>query len=256
MKLTTDGKMTIAAHRGDSYNYYENTMEAFRAAIRSGVEMIETDVHLTKDDQLVLIHDNTVERTTDGRGWIKDMTLAELRKLNAGGSEEWLSIPTLEELLQLLKESGTLLNLELKEYYEGDEVSLERCHRCIDLCVELIEKYDMADKMVFNSFDAHALEYIAETYPGKYLLHGFYPYNKMRNVKRNPDEYLYCACIWGEPRNREYYEYLASKGIEAWIGASITGAGLLGDCFKLGARLVTTNYPGDCREKLESIGAR
>ena len=113
MKLTTDGKMTIAAHRGDSYNYYENTMEAFRAAIRSGVEMIETDVHLTKDDQLVLIHDNTVERTTDGRGWIKDMTLAELRKFNAGGSEEWLSIPTLEELLQLLKESGTLLNLEL-----------------------------------------------------------------------------------------------------------------------------------------------
>ena len=121
---------------------------------------------------------------------------------------------------------------------------------------ELIEKYDMADKMVFNSFDAHALEYIAETYPGKYLLHGFYPYNKMHNVKRNPDEYLYCACIWGEPRNREYYEYLAAKGIEAWIGASITGAGLLGDCFKLGARLVTTNYPGDCKEKLEKIGAR
>lgn len=256
MKLTFDGKMMVAAHRGDSYNYYENTMEAFRAAINAGAEMIETDVHLTKDDQLVLIHDNTVERTTDGRGSVKDMTFEQLRKLNAGGSATYLQIPTLEELLQLLKETGVLLNLELKEYYEGDETSLERSHRCIDKCVELIEKYDMADKMVFNSFDAHALEYIDETYHGKYLLHGFYPYSKMRNVKRNPDEYLYCACIWGEPRNREYYEYLASRGIEAWIGASITSAGLLGDCFSLGARLVTTNNPKDCREKLESIGAR
>ena len=115
---------------------------------------------------------------------------------------------------------------------------------------EIFNKLDVGDEILIIH------DGIAETYPGKYLLHGFYPYSKMRNVKRNPDEYLYCACIWGEPRNRDYYEYLASRGIEAWIGASITSAGLLGDCFKLGAKLVTTNYPGDCKEKLEKIGAR
>ncbi|MBO5071018.1 MAG: hypothetical protein J6C37_11775 [Roseburia sp.] len=253
MKITFDDKMMVAAHRGDSYNYYENTMEAFMAAIESGADMIETDVHLTKDGVPVLIHDHTVDRTTDQKGLVSEMTYEELCRLNAGGREEHQTIPVLEELLQLLSEKKILLNLEVKEYYqEGNE---ERCHDCIDKCVKLIEKYGYADKMVFNSFDAHVLEYIDEKYKGKYMLHGFYPYSIMSNVERNPDEYLYCACIF-EDREKQHYDYLQSKGIEPWVGAGVTREGHLKECYELGAKLVTTNFPGNCIYKLEKAGAR
>lgn len=253
MKLTFENKMMVAGHRGDRYNTHENTMKAFAAAIDAGAEMIETDVHLTSDDVLVLIHDHTVDRTTDGIGLVKDMTFEELQKLNAGDKSEVLGIPTLEELLQLLAERDVLLNLEIKEYFqEGNE---EKCHRCIEECVKLVEKYGFAEKMVFNSFDAHVLEYIAEKYPGRYLLHGFYPYSVMFNVKRNPDEYLYCACI-SDCRRKEQYDYLKSRGIEPWIGASVTKEALLRESFEMGAKLITTDFPADCIKKLESAGAR
>ena len=253
MTLTIENKMMVAAHRGDSYNCYENTMEAFRAAIDAGVEMIETDVRLSKDNVLILMHDDKVDRTTDGTGLVKDLTFEELRQLNAGGKHHPLQIPMLEELLVLLKEKNVLLNLEIKEYYS--EENLERCQLCIEECVKLVEEYGLADKMVFNSFDAWVLEYIDEKYHGKYLLHGFYPYSKMRNVNRNPDEYLYCAFVYGD-RDPACYEYLNERGIEAWIGASVTKEGHLGECFELGARLVTTNFPKNCMEKLKNVGAR
>ena len=94
--LTKPGKMLVAAHRGDSYNHAENTMDAFRAAIQAGADMIETDVHLTRDGVLVLIHDDKVDRTTDGHGLVAEMTFEELRRLNAGSLYNPAQIPTLE----------------------------------------------------------------------------------------------------------------------------------------------------------------
>jgi len=253
VKLTFEDKMMVAGHRGDRYNTHENTMKAFIAAIDAGAEMIETDVHLTNDNVPVLIHDHTVDRTTDGTGFVKDLTFEELQKLNAGDRSEVLRVPTLEELLQLATERNVLLNLEIKEYYqEGNE---EKCHRCIEECVRLVEKYELGNKIVFNSFDAHVLEYIDEEYPGRYLLHGFYPYSVMFNVKRNPDEYLYCACI-ADCRKQEQYDYLKRRGIEPWIGASVTKEVLLKESFEMGAKLITTDFPADCIQKLERTGAR
>jgi glycerophosphoryl diester phosphodiesterase len=121
--------------------------------------------------------------------------------------------------------------------------------------VELVESYQLADKMVFNSFDAHVLEYIDSKWPGRYLLHGFYPYDRMFNVSRNPDEYLYCACVDGD-RIPAHYTYLLERGIEPWIGAGVTKEAHFQECFALGARLVTTNFPADSLKKLERIGAR
>ena len=74
----------VAAHRGASASHPENTMEAFRAAIEMGVDQIETDVRITADGELVLIHDATVDRTTNGTGKVAQMTLAELKALDAG----------------------------------------------------------------------------------------------------------------------------------------------------------------------------
>ena len=84
----------VAAHRGWRSKYPENTMEAFRAAIELGVDQIETDVRITKDGVLVLIHDDTVDRTTNGIGRVCDLTLADLKALDAGSGTQ---IPTLTE---------------------------------------------------------------------------------------------------------------------------------------------------------------
>ena len=102
MALTCSGKMLVAAHRGDSFNHYENTMGAFRAAIESGADMIETDVRLTKDGVLVLSHEENVYKATGVPGKISEMSFEELRKLNFGGADEFEQIPTLEEFMELL----------------------------------------------------------------------------------------------------------------------------------------------------------
>lgn len=253
MKLKHDGKMTVAAHRGDCYNYYENTMTAFKRAIQSGADMIETDVHLTKDEALVLIHYDTVDRTTDGKGNVADMTAEELFKLNAGDANNPETIPCFEDVIKLVASHNIMLNIEIKEYYSKENE--QRCISCIEKVIEIVEKYNLREKIVLNSFDAWVLEYVYKKYGKKYMLHGFYPYSIMRNVGLNPDDYLYCACIFAD-QNKAYYDYLIEKDIEPWIGAGVTQKDRLNICAVYGAKLVTTNNPADAICKLKGLGLR
>ena len=248
--FTFKDRMAVAAHRGDSYNYYENTISAFKSAILSGADMIETDVHLSKDGYLVLIHDDTVNRTTNGKGRVDEMAFSHLRKLNAGDSAVYEQIPTLEELFLLVKDTNVTLNIEIKEYY--NEKNKSRCAECIEKTLEVIEKYGMADRCLINSFDAWVLEYVYKKHGKKYALHGFYPYWEMGNVSINPDEYLFCACIF-DNENKANYDYLIERGIEPWIGASVTQKSKLKTCLNYGAKLITTNNPTDIINKLKEI---
>ena len=88
--------MSVAGHRGDSYNYFENTMTAFVASYEAGADMIETDVRLSSDLQLVLMHDERVDRTTNGKGKVSELTFAQLHALNAGNELAPEIVPTLE----------------------------------------------------------------------------------------------------------------------------------------------------------------
>src|SRR6267143_1876319 len=110
--------MLVIAHRGASGNAPENTMAAFRKALALGATFIETDLQLSRDARFVAIHDATVNRTTNGQGAVHDMTLAELRRLDAGswfGSEfAGERIPTLEEILQFSKKNDVVFYMELK----------------------------------------------------------------------------------------------------------------------------------------------
>ena len=121
--------------------------------------------------------------------------------------------------------------------------------------IALVEKYGMTERILINSFDAYVLEYCYKKWGKKYMLHGFYPYDLMRNVGMNPDEYLYCACIF-DSANKSLYDHLISVGIEPWIGAGVREKELLSHCIDNGAVLVTANDPGDIIEKLKEIGAR
>ena len=107
-------KIIVVAHRGDWRNAPENSLQAFQNCIEMGVDMIEIDVRKTKDGQLVLMHDNTVDRTTDGKGEVSDLTLEELRQLhlkNGMGRVTFHHIPTLEEVLELTK-GKILINID------------------------------------------------------------------------------------------------------------------------------------------------
>lgn len=97
-------------HRGAKGYSPENTLASFKKALELGVDVIELDVYLSKDNHLVIMHDKTVNRTTNGKGNIADKTLAELKKLDAGNGEK---IPTLQEALDLINRKA-YVNIELK----------------------------------------------------------------------------------------------------------------------------------------------
>jgi glycerophosphoryl diester phosphodiesterase len=106
----------VMAHRGNRVACPENTLAAFRRALADGADILETDLHLTSDGVLVCIHDGTVDRTTDGRGPVAEMTLAQLKKLSAAcGRPEFAAerVPTLRELAAILP-GDVALALELK----------------------------------------------------------------------------------------------------------------------------------------------
>jgi len=109
----------LCAHRGAMKTHPENTIPAFRAAINAGAHMIEFDVFLTKDNQMVVIHDSKVDRTTNGKGKVSDLTLAEIKKLDAGSwkAPEFAGeqIPTLQEVLNVMP-----YNIWLNIHIKGD----------------------------------------------------------------------------------------------------------------------------------------
>jgi glycerophosphoryl diester phosphodiesterase len=142
-------------------------MAAFRDAIRLGADAIEADVHLTRDGHLVMLHDETLDRTTDGHGPVAEHTLAELARLDAGS---WFGdafreerIPTLEELLDLADVHGTILCLEAKGRDHGEYVAI-----AIATASRLRER-GLLERHALASFDHEALAEAARVVPGVIL---------------------------------------------------------------------------------------
>ena len=151
------------SHRGHSIAYPENTMAAFRAAIEAGVDAIESDVHLTADGQLVMLHDETLDRTTNGRGPVIERTLDEVLTLDAWGrfGERFRGerVPTLDQLLDLAAEAGIFCIIEVKG---GDhEESLAIAHAT----AERLAARGELERHLVSSFDQVALGVIHERYP-------------------------------------------------------------------------------------------
>jgi glycerophosphoryl diester phosphodiesterase len=101
----------IIAHRGDSSNAPENSLMAFEMAVTKGAKMVELDLQLSKDQQLVVMHDETVDRTTNGRGQVSSFTLEQLKKFDMAQGQK---IPTLAEVIELVDRKA-MINIELKD---------------------------------------------------------------------------------------------------------------------------------------------
>ena len=118
-----EGRPLLGGHRGNPAENPENTMRSFRSAIAAGCDLIECDVHLSSDGRLVVIHDHSLERTTNGTGLVRDFSAAELRKLDAGNGEK---IPLLQEVVELaLGKVGLVIEIkQLPPLYPGLEEKL------------------------------------------------------------------------------------------------------------------------------------
>ena len=140
--------MQIIAHRGASFLEPENTLKAIERAIKMGANFVEVDVRVSKDNELVIMHDPDVNRTTDGNGLIKDYTVQELKNFDAGEGE---SIPTLEEVIACVKDSIGLI-IEIKE--PGTEVKI----------LEKVDEHNL-ENVILTSFYHKSIKNARKTDP-------------------------------------------------------------------------------------------
>lgn len=159
--LALEARPAVIAHRGFSGTRPENTLAAVKAAIEAGADMVEVDVTLTADGQVVCIHDETVDRTTNGSGPVTSFDLDELQRLDAGGwfSPEWAGekIPTMAEVLEVAK-GRVLVNIEIKS-----EVVTQKVEGGIaEKVVRLINEMEMSDQVIVSSFEPMALQQVRE----------------------------------------------------------------------------------------------
>lgn len=174
--------MKIIAHRGLSGFYPENTMLAFKKCLNLNIYGIELDVQKTKDNQLVVIHDEKVDRTFNGTGYIKDMTLKEIQALNSSfknyKNNKDCKIPTLKEVLLLFKPTDFIINIELK----NNKIKYKNLEEDV---INLVKELKMERKVIISSFRMKSLNKLKAISPKvarSYLIsEKFYKY-RLKNM--------------------------------------------------------------------------
>lgn len=225
------------AHRGASGMAPENTLSAFQKAAEFGADLIEFDIHQTKDGHLVVMHDAKVSRTTNGKGLIEDFTLEEIRKLDAGSwfSPEFFGekVPNLEDVLDLAKESRLGVNVELKRgrnLYPGMEEKL----------VKLIERYDFTQPVIVSSMHTAYLAKIRKLNPyialSKVLVPVvFLPWDSFpRDCDVIQPHWTMLSTLLVHGAHRQHLK------VNTWC---VNNPGLLQHCINMGVDGIMTNFP-------------
>lgn len=240
----------IWAHRGCSLKNPENTLTAFeKAAQLEGITGIEFDVQLTKDGEIVVIHDERVDRTTDGTGNVCDYTLEELKKLSIAGDDGSYSIPTLREVLELLmpycKNNGLRLNIELKNSivrYEGMEQKV----------IDVVSEYGLESYVVYSSFNHDSIGLVRQLIADADVAYLAGDYHRCMDGIRKYGGMTIHPAQWGMPVNKTDVEAIQKAGmrVRMWNGSEP----LYGQCrtlpdmdlreyCRLGATDIFTNVP-------------
>jgi glycerophosphoryl diester phosphodiesterase len=234
--LLTRNSFKVIAHRGASGYAPENTLAAFQKAIDLGANMLEMDIHLSRDGEIVVIHDHTLERTTTGTGYVKDYAVKELKQFDAGKRFEAYrgeTIPTLQEVFDLAKDRA-MFAIEIKNspvLYPDIENKL----------VHMIEHNDLVAKVIVIAFYFPSLDKIKRLNPAiqtgilykRVLLE---PWALAETVGANaihPNYECTPADVVVEARKRGYLVHPWTinnpADIEQWVGYGVDG--------------ITSNYP-------------
>lgn len=216
LKDSKNKEIIVVAHRGDWRNAPENSLQAIQSCINMGVDMVEIDVQETKDGKLVLMHDKTIDRTTKAKGFVKDYTLSELKKLfliDGLGHITPNKIPTLEEALKLAK--GKIL------------VNLDKSYDIFDKCYAIAEKTGTLNQVIIKGVKTRTE---VEKEFGKYLNKVFFmPIIRLPNTKAKSivDDYLAnnkpIAFEFTVPNDTialiNYFDDIRDKGASVWVNA-------------------------------------
>ncbi|GGD81885.1 glycerophosphodiester phosphodiesterase family protein [Paenibacillus nasutitermitis] len=239
----------VAGHRGYASAYPENTLLSFQQAMENGVDMLEFDLRLSADQVVMVIHDETVDRTTNGTGKIADYTAAELQRLDAGSwfgtPFKGLQIPTLSELCELIKPyPNILLNVEIKPAPDAKEVT--------DKAIDMLTSYGYLERCVFTSFDAAIVAYIFDQ---KGLRTQGFPAELMQNfVQGEHGTYskMWAVGISMKLLKPELVKEFQDRGIHAWSYCPDVEQ-QVHDSLDCGVTLMTCNNPlpaiGLCRHR-------
>jgi len=244
LKMPTKG---ICAHRGAMATHPENTLTAFREAIRLGTHMIEFDVRMTKDKKLIIMHDRTIDRTTDGTGFVNELTLDEIKRLDAGSWKSYRfigeKVPTFKEALEVMPKN-IWLNIHLK----GNEelgvataktlISVERIHQGIIACgsdvAKRIRKVDQNIMICNMERKENRTEYIEET------IENTYPFIQL--LKKRDNSNLKNDIIKLKQNNIKVNFYFGDTEEE------------VEELFTKGINFILTNRLSEMLEVAESIG--
>ncbi len=161
LRKSTTGCVSLIGHRGALASAPENTLPSFEEGLRQGADVVELDIHMSRDRELVVIHDFAVDRTTDGRGYVKDLSVAELKRLDAGSrfspAVKNARIPLLREVLEWAR-GRVRLAIEIKSEwitYDGIEAAL----------VDQLHRHGMEDQVMVISFDHCSIKRVKEIEP-------------------------------------------------------------------------------------------
>lgn len=240
--------MKVYAHRGYSGRYPENTMLAFKKAWETGCCGIELDVQLTKDGEVVVIHDEKIDRTTDGTGAVKDYTLAEIKKFNASaawnGKHPVTEIPSFDEYCRWVKDTDLVTNVEIKSgvyYYEELE----------EKTLAIVRKYGLEKKIIFSSFNHSSITLLRRLAP-EIPCGALVEYDDLGNPG------YYCEKFdfqYYHPGMKALTEEMVVSCREHNIPLNVWTINDMGDLEQLyewGCEGAITNYPGVCKGWLDS----
>ncbi len=238
----------VWAHRGASAQFPENTLKAFEEAVLAGADGIELDIQMSSDGEIVVIHDETLERTSDGTGWVKDHTLQELKRMDFSKTRPECGIsriPAMKEVLALLKDTDVTVNIELKTGivdYDGIEEKI----------IAMVHSHGMEDRVVYSSFNHATIMNIKRIDPKARVAFlyadgplGIVDYALCHGVTRlHPAVY--------NLRLEDLPKRARENGIELNVW-TVDGEELLDLCQKAGVHAVITNMP---REAVQYYGVQ
>lgn len=241
--------MLNIAHRGFSGKYPENTMLAFEKAIEAAADGAELDVHFTKDGEIVVIHDERIDRTTDAKGFVVDFTYEELSKFDASagfaGVYGFNKIPTLREYFELVKPvDGFITNIELKTS-ENEYPGIEKA------VMELIDEFQLEDRIIISSFNHYSVMRAKAVNPRiqcgfleSSWIYNFGEYTKTRNVE--------CVHPRFNSLNEESVAEIKSNSIRinTWTVNEEEDVERL---YNLGIDAVITNFPDMAKRVIDNM---
>ena len=253
--------ISVAAHRGNSKYCPENTIAAFKSAMELDPDMLEIDLHMTKDGEIIMMHDHTVDRTTNGTGLIREKTRAEMKALDAGSwkGEQFAGeqVPTFREFLEFLKDyPEVLVNVELKDYpaHSGDFA-----YESAEKSISMLKEYGILSRCVINTWSGELNEWLDEKYGSDVMIHAYHPQELMGlNQKRFVYTYAYCVCLFGTKAQpvveKRHFDFAKSYGVEPWVYYPVDTPEVYDASIENGAVLFTSNDPKWAMDYLRSKG--